>query len=80
MKNRELIKLLEAHDPDSDVLCSIEDEAFLKKDEHFQIFEIVSVESANAEKHRDQSDKPTLKYVESEASETHLLIEITSIF
>ncbi len=80
MKVRDLMKQLEAQNPGADVICYTEDEAFLGNHELFRVLEIDSIEAVNAEKCRDETDKPTLKLGRSGASDKHVLINVTGIF
>lgn len=80
MKVKELLEKLEQLDPEMDVLCSSEDSDIQSPNHLFKLFDILSIEAADAEKCKGEDEMPSLKYGKSPVSEKHAIIEITSVF
>jgi len=79
MKVKELIKLLESVNPETDVLCTSEDPEVLDSNSGhtFRVFEISAVEEVNGTKSRGDDRIATLKIGKSDHSEPHTIMEIT---
>ena len=80
MKVKDLLEKLKQLDPEMDVLCSSEDSDIQSPNHLFKLFDILAIESADAEKCRDNNGIPTLKYGKTENSTKHAIMEITSVF
>lgn len=80
MKVKDITDKLNKLDPDMDVILSTEDENLLKEGTLFTLFEIQSIDVAEAEKIRTESHQPYLKYGKSEYSKKLIVIDITTDF
>ena len=80
MKVKDLIKELSKLDENLDILCYTEDEELVPSEDLFRILAIDSVDTTVAEKTRLEDGTPSLKFGESELSQKHATINVTSTF
>ena len=78
MKVKELRKKLSGFDPEQDVICYCEDDGVVTRGQGLRLFEIASVDLAEAERARAEDGIPLLKIGKTEHSVPHVLIEIRS--
>jgi hypothetical protein len=79
MKVKDLLEKLSKLDPNSDVICYSEDESLLLDGHMFRVLEIESLDSVVAEKCRADG-VGTLKIGNSDASQHHITLNITTDF
>jgi hypothetical protein len=79
MKVKELIKLLESVNPETDLFCTSEDPEVLDSNSahKFKIFEVSAVEEVNGTKSRGDDGIATFKIGKDNNSEPHTIMEIT---
>jgi hypothetical protein len=78
MRVKEIMKVLEKLDPESDVHCYSEDpDLFIGKQ---GIFEIKKITVDDAVKGRDKKGNSTINFTKSDKSTKHILINITTDF
>jgi hypothetical protein len=80
MKVRELLDLLSHCNPDSDVLCYLEDGTQLQEKPSLRVLAIESVVQRTARKERGEDQCPRLVFESSELASDHVLLDVTSDF
>ncbi len=80
MKVKDLLNSLSKIDPEMDILCYSEDESFLPKNHLFRIFEIEELKVIEGEKIRGNDGIPTIKLGQSQGSQKHATLTVTSFF
>ena len=80
MKVRELQDQLRRIDPDLDVVCYSEDEGLLIEGRAFVLFDVSAVDTAKIERRRLDDGTSYLSFDRDSASETIVMLEITSDF
>jgi len=80
MKVKELLEKLRGFDPHKDVILYCEEEGVVLPGHGFRLFEIDSVDLKEVEMTRGGDGVPSLKFVKTERSVIHVLIEIISDF
>ena len=80
MKVKELLEKLRGFDPDKDVIFYCGEVGVVPHGQGFRLFEIASVDLKEAEKTRSKDGVPSLKFIKTERSVPHVLIEIISDF
>jgi hypothetical protein len=80
MKVRELQEKLGKLDPELEVLCYSEDEKLLVEGRGFILFDVLAVNTAEAEQLRLDEGTPYLKFGRSPAATAIATLEVTSDF
>jgi hypothetical protein len=80
MKVRELQEHLSKLDPELDVLCYSEDEKLLTEKRGFILFDILAVNTSEAERLRLEDGTPYLKFERGPNSVAMATLEVTSDF
>jgi hypothetical protein len=80
MKVRELQEKLGKLDPELEVLCYSEDEKLLVEGRGFILFDVLAVNTAEAERLRLDDGTPYLKFGRSPAATTIVTLEATADF
>lgn len=80
MKVRELQEQLRKLDPELEVVCYSEDEKLLTQGRKFILFDIQTIETAEAERLRLDDGTPYLKFEKSPAALAIATLEVTTDF
>jgi hypothetical protein len=80
MKVRELQEQLSKLNPQLEVFCYSEDEKFLSEGRGFILFDILAVNSAEAERLRLNDGTPYLKFGKNPAASAIATLEVTAKF
>ncbi len=80
MKVKDLKEALRKLGDDQEVILYTEDQDLLSKGSLFKLFDIVSVDSCEAERCRLDDGEPILKFGKSDLSESLVTIELTGSF
>jgi len=78
MKVRELVEKLKNLDGELEVICITEDEELLPKNLLLRLLEITDVVVTEAETYRNNEQVPSLRIVNSPASQKYVVIEVTA--